>query len=267
MRGVKGVKIERLVVWMTAGMLGLGASGRVSSQGQAPAAPTAAAPTGAGAVFEVASMRLSPPGGDGMTAFSLYDGPRITLRNVTLGLLIQLAFGVESYQMGELPKWADSSTYDISATTDGTVALTYEQLKPLLQQLLVERLHLKAHRATKDAKGYGLVVAKGGSKLVVSKGPGRMAQILPGGLQAAKIDMKTFAAMLAGVIKRPVVNKTGVEGDYDIELAYAPEGSEDSALPSLFTALQETMGLRLETQTVPVEMLVLDAVDKVPVEN
>jgi uncharacterized protein (TIGR03435 family) len=171
----------------------------------------AQAPVGAPA-FEVASVRLSPPGGDGLTAFSLYDGPTVTLRNAALPLLMQLAFGVEAYQIAGLPKWADDASYDISASTGGTVALTHEEVKLLLQKLLAERLHLTVHRAMKEFKGYGLVVAKGGPKLVVTKGAGPMGQIFPGGLRASNIDVKTIGAMLGNAAGRPVVDKTALPG-------------------------------------------------------
>ena len=79
--------------------------------------------------------------------------------------------------------------------------------------------------------------------------------------------MAVLASMLTRPVGRPVVDKTGITGNYDIALNFAPEGSTDSTLPSIFTALQEQLGLKLEPQKVPVEMLVIDHLEKVPSEN
>jgi uncharacterized protein (TIGR03435 family) len=226
---------------------------------------------GGAARFEVASVRLSAAGGDGMSSMHLNDGPRVSMRNVPLFFLVQFAFGVEDYQITGEPKWMESTLYDVEAKPEGDAVLTSEQLKPLLQQLLVERFHLTVHREMKDFKGYGLVAAKGGAKLQGTKGGGIQAQILPNGLRATKMDTKHLASILAHVTGRPVVDRTGIAGDYDIKVEYAGNGAGggmgDSSLPSIFTALQEQLGLRLEAQTVPVEMLVVDKVERVPVEN
>jgi uncharacterized protein (TIGR03435 family) len=79
--------------------------------------------------------------------------------------------------------------------------------------------------------------------------------------------MESLASMLARPAHRPVVDKTGIKGNYEIDLRYAKDDAADSSLPSLFTALQEQLGLKLETQKIPVEMLVIDRVEKIPTEN
>jgi uncharacterized protein (TIGR03435 family) len=114
------------------------------------------------------------------------------------------------------------------------------------------------------------VVAKGGAKLTATKGdqpPGTRVHIVSGDLQGLNWSMQTLAAMLQTPAGLPVIDKTGIKGSYDIKLEYAPQLDADSSLPSVFTALQETLGLKLESQKVPVEMLVIDHVDRVPTEN
>jgi uncharacterized protein (TIGR03435 family) len=217
--------------------------------------------------FEVASVRLSAPGGDGMTVLGPYGQARFTVKNAPLPFLLQLAFGVESHQVVGLPGWADSTLYDVNAKPEGDKGLSYEELKLPLQQLLVQRLHIKFHRETKLVKGYALVAAKGGPKLTANTGTPRHAYALRNGLDAAKVDMEHFAGLLALATRRPVVDKTGIVGEFDFKLEYAPEGAADSSLPSIYTAVQEQLGLRLEVAMVPVEMLVVDKVDRVPVEN
>jgi uncharacterized protein (TIGR03435 family) len=251
------LRILVVLLWML-----VAGNGIAEAQGAGKSAPA----------FEVASVRISPPGGDGMTSFSGVGTTRFTATNVTLPLLLQLAFGVEEYQVEGLPKWAESTSYDVSAKPEGDQKLTYEELKPMLQQLLVQRFHLTVHRWSKQFKGYALLVGKGGVRMPVSPGAVMVqAYILPNGLRAAAIDMDGLASMLGHATGRPVANKTGVHGRFDLKLDFAPAGGTgtdaDGGLPSLFTAVQEQLGLRLEVQMVPVEMLTVDSVERIPTEN
>jgi uncharacterized protein (TIGR03435 family) len=88
-----------------------------------------------------------------------------------------------------------------------------------------------------------------------------MTAIATGRVRAPSVRMDSFATILAIVIKQPVLNETGLMGNYDFTINYAPEAATDSPLPSIFTALQEQLGLKLETRTVPVEMLVIDHIE------
>ena len=179
-----------------------------------------------------------------------------------------MAFGVDDNQLVGAPNWFISERYDVTAKPEGDLSLTYEELAPRLQQLLAQRFKLAIHREMKDVQGYALVIAKGGPKLKQGT-PGNSAggAIFPGGLRNPNTSLDTFAAMLARPTGRPVVNKTGIAGNYDIDLRYAKDDAADSSLPSIFTALQEQLGLKLETQKVPVGMLVIDHVEKIPTEN
>ncbi len=89
----------------------------------------------------------------------------------------------------------------------------------------------------------------------------------PDGIRNSDLSIKALAGLLATPARGPVVDKTGLTGIYDIKLSFAPEGVPDSPLPSVFTAVQEQMGLKLEAQKVPVDMIVIDHVEKVPTEN
>jgi uncharacterized protein (TIGR03435 family) len=217
--------------------------------------------------FEVASVRLVS-GEHGSTSISPAGSARFTARNASMKVLIEYAFGVDDKQIsGENLGWMDSELYDVEAKPEGDVILNYEQMKPLLQDLLARRFKLAFHREQKDFRGFGLVVAKNGSKLQASKEPSSGIYILRDGLRGRGIPMAILASMLARPVGRPVVDKTGITGNYDIKLKFAPEGSTDSQLPSIFTALQEQLGLKLKPQKVPVEMLVIDHLGKVPSEN
>jgi uncharacterized protein (TIGR03435 family) len=225
---------------------------------------SAAAPQ---AAFEVASVKFAPPDRRSST-LTTPQGTQITETGISLAILIQLAFGLEQNQVSG-PDWIQSQTYDIAAKTEGEVSLTKEQMRPLLQQLLAERFRLTFHHETKAFPGYGLVVAKGGSKLQaakegVSKGGG---YILRDGIRVPSATTKMLAGMLAISLRQPVVDKTGIAGDYEIKMSFAPEDASDATLPSIFTAVQEQLGLKLEAQKVPLEMLVVDHAERTPTEN
>jgi uncharacterized protein (TIGR03435 family) len=241
----------------------------VPSHSQTPATP-APQPK-----FEVASIRMVAPlseqevrHGLGNVPWSTFPTNRFTGHRITLEILISLAYGVDSKYIQGDPDWLGSQEYSIEAKVEGDKELTYEQMQPLFQHLLEERFHLVTHRVTKPTSGYALVVAKGGPKLTPAKeGVMPHGQILPNGVQAWHMDLGHFVQILVRPAGGPVVDKTGIQGSYDFKLSYAPANDPNSSLPSLFTALPEQLGLKLEFQKVPVEMLVIDHVDKIPTEN
>jgi uncharacterized protein (TIGR03435 family) len=193
-----------------------------------------------------------------------------------MALLIAMAFGVDSNKIEGKASWLDSESYDVVAKPAGDRVLSNAELRPLLQHLLQERFQLATHWEKKESSGYALVVAKGGAKLqpgqtgktakTAKDGPAT-AFIMQDGLVGPSLSMQTFAGMLSSPLKQPVVDRTGITGNYDIRLRFAPEGSTDSSLPSIFTAVQEQLGLKLEQQKVPIEILVIDHVEKVPTAN
>lgn len=221
--------------------------------------------------FDVASVRmLEKPAGDGFIKFSDPGALLFTVHNASLLVLIQMAYGVRTDQLQGRPSWMDSTVYDVSAKPDAEKGPTYEQLKPMLQQLLAQRFHLQVHTEEKEMKGYSLVVAKGGERLTPSKSTGAVwAYTFPNRLQAPGIKLDDLANLLTSVLKQPVKDDTGIQGKFDVNLRFAPLQADvgESSLPSIFTAVQEQLGLRLEPATVPVQMVVIDHVDRVPTDN
>jgi uncharacterized protein (TIGR03435 family) len=235
--------------------------------GQAQPQPSAASQSS----FEVATIRHAPPGTDPMSGQWSPPGiGRFFAKNVTLVFLIHMAYGVDEKQIEGKPAWMDSELYDVEAKPAEGVKLSREELKPLLQNLLQERFHLVTHMEVKPRKGYALMIAPGGPKLQATKGdhfPGFRVHTAPGWLEGFNWSMPYLATMLQASAGRPVMDKTGLSGGYDLKLVYAPDVNTDSSLPSLFTALQETLGLKLESQDVPVQVVVIDHVDREPTEN
>jgi len=220
----------------------------------------------AGSSFAVASVR-SVPAGRGYTSISPSGAANFTATNVSMAVLIEMAFGVNADQLSGKPSWLESELYDVVAKPEDERGLSYEQLKPPLQRLLSQRFQLAVHRERKEVSGYALVVAKGGPRLYAGKATPTSGYILRDGLRSPNASMLTLAGMLAIPAGRPVVDKTGIVGNYDVTIKFAPDGDIDSSLPSLFTAVREQLGLKLEPQKVSIEMLVIDHVEKMPSEN
>ena len=217
--------------------------------------------------FDVASVRISPPTSTSKPSWSDPDGATFTATDIPLRILIQMAYEVDEKQI-EGEDLCGSEQYDIAAKPEGGGMLTPGRLKPMLTSLLAERFGLVTHRETRAASGYALVTAKGGSKLQASDASrkGRSA-ILRGRIIGYGADMVVLTSMLGRTLRAPVVDKTGIKGNYDIDLNFAPEDSVDSSLPSIFTAIQEQLGLKLESQKVRLKMLVIDRCQRVPTEN
>ncbi|HEY5329558.1 MAG TPA: TIGR03435 family protein [Acidobacteriaceae bacterium] len=218
--------------------------------------------------FEVASIRAVDP--DHETAsFPTFPNTQFTMENMSLRILIAIAYGMSDNRITGQADLLDSAYFTVKAKPGGDTPLTAKQYQPLLQQLLQQRFKLAVHHETKDLPGYALVVAKGGPKLTPAKDKDTAAgaYILEDGLRSAGISTKTLASLLTRPLGQPVMDKTGIEGNYILDLHFAPATSTESTFPSIFTAVQEQLGLKLEPQKVPTDFLVIDHVEKVPTEN
>ncbi len=236
--------------------------------------------------FEVASSR---PGNSEakINDLELRPGGRLTGVNQSLRSLITRAYGVRAFQITGGPSWLDSAKFDIEAKREGNP--TREQMTGMLQSLLADRFQLRVHSETKELPIYALLVAKNGPKLEPSHSDGcteptagvplpapgqppiRICgafNLQPGRITGLRTTMSQFAAALARYpFSQTVVDKTGIDGTYEITLQWTPdEPAVDRSGPSIFTAIQEQLGLRLESQKGPVETLVIDHVEK-PSEN
>jgi uncharacterized protein (TIGR03435 family) len=219
--------------------------------------------------FEVASVRMVPNNGRGLTTFSPPQSEFFSARNASLKLLIEMAFSVDGRDIAGGPAWLGSQGYDVVAKPWGGSGggVTYKRFMPPLRQLLQQRFHLKYHYEDKTSKGFELIVAKRGPKLQPSKGGRAYSYILPKGLRARNIGMPDLAFMLESPLRCPIIDKTGLKGKYDISINYAPGIETDSSLPSIFTAVQKDLGLKLEKSKVTVKVLVVDRVNRVPTQN
>jgi len=217
--------------------------------------------------FEVASIK--PSRSDPAAPFEISPSGSLTI-NTSVKTLVLIAYKLQEYQLVGDPKWLESEYYQIMAKPpDGPITSDQktrtDQNSERLRYLLADRFQLVAHRETRNVQEYDLVVAKGGSKLKeverqadqfrLTNGKGRIAT--RGGARVAML-----ASLLAGKLHYPVIDKTGLENYYDIQLTYAPDDSQSDSGPSLFAALQEQLGLKLEPRKGPVDCLVIDRIER-----
>ncbi|HLJ46394.1 MAG TPA: TIGR03435 family protein [Bryobacteraceae bacterium] len=253
--------------------------------------------------FEVASIKPGDPSSH-QVQIRMSPGGRISCKNVPVRFLLQRAFDIQDFQIVGAPAWVGSDRFDIEAKADHEV--NQEEIALMLQSLLADRFKLTFHRETKELPIYSLVVGKNGPKLKESEGgsngkpmaggpPMPGGQPMPGGkpmmvrmgrgmIEANGASMETLAGQLARNLGRPVIDKTGLAGSYDVKLEWTPDeqaagpggpggpgGPEpkgdavptaESAGPSLFTAVQEQLGLKLDGGKGPVKVIVIDHIEK-----
>jgi uncharacterized protein (TIGR03435 family) len=242
--------------------------------------------------FEAASIKPNGPDASGQIRVAIMPQPggRLTIVNANLRILIQFAYNIDDAQISGGPAFMDSDRYDIVAKGDSNA--TTDELRQMLQSLLDERFKLKVRYDTKELPVFALVSGKGGSKLKevkdnssvpVSEDPSRSIRITAGAVVAiaGSMSMDELSQSLATMLGRRVLNKTGLEGTYDVKLEFTPQPGELSiirgpgagaAAPAdlngvgLFTAIQEQLGLKLDSQKGPVDVLVIDSAAK-PTEN
>jgi uncharacterized protein (TIGR03435 family) len=264
--------------WIAVAALALG-QGTAARSGRGVQISDAAAKVPA---FEVVSVRLNKSGkGFGLT----YTSDGFTTTNMPLQSVIVNAYNLRDQQLivgGQLipggPSWINSDRYDIQAKmSDSDIAQLQKlsvdqqlaQKRFMLQSMLADRFKLKVHRETKRSPCYTLVIGKNGSKMKEATSidpalPDGKFIARPGVVTAQGASLARLVFVLTGPLHCPVQDKTGLVGKYDFELQYSPDqgSSPDDSGPSLFTALQEQLGLRLIPTSVPVEGIVIDHVEQ-----
>jgi len=245
--------------------------------------------------FDVATIKPNAEN-DHRVMIGFAPGGGFNATGINVRFLIMEAFGVRDFQISGGPGWMTTDRFDVKAKAEGLGDRPgREVMRPMLQNLLEDRFQLKYHKETKEMPIYALVAGKGPHKMKLSEvqqgGPGG-----PGGpgrgmfrMGRGQVDMQgattgALAQMLSQQLGRTVMDKTGITGNFDVKMNWTPEpgqgggpfggappppeavASSDTSGPSIFTAIQEQLGLRLETQKGPVEIIVIDSVSK-PSEN
>jgi uncharacterized protein (TIGR03435 family) len=215
--------------------------------------------------FEVASVRPHTVA-DTEPSTTVFPGGRLTAVNLNVRKMLRNAFGIEDYQISGAPHWVDSTNYDIEAKMPAGIGITRNDIPALLLSLLRTRFQLRYHRETAELTEYALEVSKDGSRLTPDTGndetfsnTSSRSGIVT--LKARKIPMEDLAYALRRQLGRPVTDKTGLSGEFDFDLTWSTEEAPDSTVPSVFTALQK-IGLRLVSMKGPVEIVVIDGMEK-----
>jgi len=255
--------------------LGLIAAGFTSANQTAPTSTAAAPP-----MFDVAAIR---PSGDAPRDNCYMKGQpggqTFTGRCIPLGMIIKYAYKIIDSQMVGAPAWVDSEVYDFEAKSDRPV--TRAQVAAMFQRLLADRFKLKLHTETRTMPALALTVDKGGNKMTVNETEYEWEipiQPIPGKIPTLKgwrCPMQYLAWYLGQRAQRPVVDKTGLTGFWDFKLEFVPDGMGEGARkglngetglplegPSLATAVREQLGLKLEPEKGPVDVYVIDHVEK-----
>ena len=223
---------------------------------------------------------------DARTLIEYLPGGRLSATAVTVGALLRIAYRTQDYRIVGQPDWLSTSRYDISAKVDDTPPPTQQVL---LRALLADRFHLAVHNETREQPIFALVPArndeKPGPQLIKSDfdcdayfaaphGPPELGRtppcatrIGPGALSGKSIPLSQLATSLSPLVSRFTIDKTGVTGRFDVDLTWTPDPvspntAADSQGPSIFTALQEQLGLKLVSERGPVEVLVVDRVER-----
>lgn len=223
-------------------------------------------PSGSPISFEVASVRQSQTN-DAPTYTGPWNTDVFTVKNASLNYLIEIAFGVQQYQIAGEPTWGDSQRFDVNAKTENGRKIDFRSIQLPLQALLHDRLGLQVHREQKDVSGFELVTTGVKPKLTPATASLNPGYVAAEHLHCTGMPLGGFVSMLAMTTHRPVADRTGIKGSYDFDLRYAAMNDVNSNLPDLFTAIQEELGLKLRPAKVPVDMLVIDHVDRQPTEN
>ena len=259
------------------------------------------AQTPATAAFEVASVKPNKTG-DGRVMLGLQPGGRFNATNVPLRMLLRQAFNVQEFQLVGGPDWIGSDRFDVVAKAPEGGEFNADAMRPMLRSLLIERFKLAFHNESREMPIYALMKARADGRLgpnlvpaavdcAAMRGrrsggpppappqPGQKMEcgfmMGPGRMNAGGMPMSQLAQALSPQVGRIVLDKTELTGNYDFEMTYAPEGFAgpppllngapppvDPNAPTLFTALQEQLGLKLDSQRGPVDVVVIDRVEQ-----
>jgi uncharacterized protein (TIGR03435 family) len=246
-------------------------------------------------VPEYAVTTVKPAKSDDGRVMMMFTPDGISVSGVTLQLLLREAFGVGDDRILGAPGWVKTNRFDIEAKVDGAdvpklAKISPEQRRTMLVPLLADRFGLRFHHETRELPVYALVIAKGGSRLKESAtpdtapggGPPRRMTMIRGrgNIEGQGSSIENLVHVLSEQLGRTIIDKTGLTGTYDYTLNWAPDdaphmGGEpgggppggddasppDAGGPSVFTAIQEQLGLKLEPQKGPVDVIIVDHVE------
>jgi uncharacterized protein (TIGR03435 family) len=250
-----------------------------------PPPPPVRMAANANPAFEVATIKPSDPARPGQIV--TLRGVEVITTNTTLHDLINLAYWLHPKQLTGGPAWTESDRYDLTGKPDAPGQPNVDQMKTMIQKLLADRFQLKFHFEKRELPVYAIRIAKTGAKIIRSeddpKGlPGWNFGRTPAGTTFTFRNslLSQVAALLQNSMDRPVVDQSGLSERYDFKVTFTPDATQAAliggpppaaadnpdAAPDLFTAFQQQLELKLESTKAPVDVLVIDKVER-PSEN
>ncbi|HUB78681.1 MAG TPA: TIGR03435 family protein [Bryobacteraceae bacterium] len=229
--------------------------------------------------FDVASVKPSQPAGDRIDInLGTYRHGEVTLTNTTLSECIQFAYDLVSEDQIDGPDWIRDRSLRVDIIAKTSPDTPRDQALLMTQALLNERFHMRIHREPKPVRHLELTVGKKGPKMAVwdENQTDPPSQYYRGRLFYNHRSMHSFALLLSRQLKQPVIDLTGLSGFYNVRLEWAsedpmvaapPASDAGAPLPDIYQAVEEQMGLHLEAKKTPIEVIVVDRADKVPVPN
>jgi uncharacterized protein (TIGR03435 family) len=227
--------------------------------------------------FDVAAIHPSKTEGRSGMIKGLPQGHGYVAQNIPVKLMISLMYKVPLRQIKGGPDWLDSERYDVEARVDGSYSL--DDLHTMYQNLLADRFNLKFHTETKEGPVYALTVDTPGSKMKIDDKPQDYSIPITynndGTAVGVRVSMSYLSWWLGQHLQsdgRPVIDKTGLDKNYDFTLSFAPvrppdaTAPETQTLPSIFEAVKQQLGLKLRAEQGPVEYIIIDHIDR-PSEN
>ncbi len=215
--------------------------------------------------FDAASVKPRPQGGPG-TMMRETTG-RIDYVGIPLMAVIARAYDVNGVQVAA-PAWVSSDGFEIRATFPANTPP--EQFRTMLQTLLADRFHMTVHHEQRELSAYVLAVTKGGLKMKAHP-DARLSFNTPadaaGRHIVGTVTMSALAQILSYVVGGPVVDQTAIDGIYDISLDFSRDPNAAVDAPSIYSALQDRLGLKLESKKAPFDVIVVDRIDKAPTGN
>ena len=228
--------------------------------------------------YEVASIKPNP-GSDATLAFRIDASGNLAATAITLKRLMMTAYNVQGFRFVGGPRWIDSSRWDVRATHEGAVSV--EESRLMLRALLQERFQLRTHDESRREPVYELVTDRKPTRVPATKDASAQPVVRagPGLVELTNATAATFASQLSYAVARPVIDRTQLTGRFDFRLEWTPEPGEDGGPttaglpatvdaprpapngPSIFSALREQLGLRLNASRAPVDVVVIDHVE------
>lgn len=226
---------------------------------------------GADPGWEVVTVRPSDPNGTNHS-FRV-EGRHVLVQRQTVEYMLMVAYGLQKNQIVNGPDWVKTQSFDADGVPDTAGQPSVRQFQVMVRKLLEERFGLKAHKEQREMEVYALRVGKDGPKLAPTKSdpdalPNQNAHSGNGErfLQFTNVSMDDFALLMLYEVQRPLVNQTDLKGRYDFDLRFTNDEQRSStdggSSPSLFTAIQEQLGLRLDAVKAPAPVLVIDKVER-----